>query len=176
MKQHLSVERHRMRSHSSRWASACLLPLLFATSAVRAQASHSQSQAQTQTAPVPVAAPSKDDLPANVLAGMDALRSDGPDDAVKFWVKGSVLESSKDALTQANNLRDIQGTFGRFQYFDLIRLQDLSSRVRVAYMVMNYERGPLFARFVLYHATPGWVPVSFQFDTDDTKILPLSQQ
>lgn len=107
---------------------------------------------------------------------MDALRSDGPDDAIKFWVKGSVLESSKDALTQASNLRDIQAYYGRFQYFDLIRLQELSSRVRIAYMVMNYDRGPLFARFVLFHAQTGWVPVTFQFDTDDTKILPLSQQ
>lgn len=116
------------------------------------------------------------ELPSNLIAGMDAFRTGGPDDAVKAWVKGSVLESSNDALTQANNLRDMQSYFGSFQGFELLKLQELSTRVHVAYMVMNFEHGPLFARFVLYRAQGAWVLTSFNFDTDETKVLPLSLQ
>jgi hypothetical protein len=130
---------------------------------------------QAQGVPYAASVP-KGELPPNILAGMDAFRTGGPDDAVKAWVKGSVLENSNDALTQANNLRDIQSYYGSFQGFELIKVQEISTRVHIGYVVLNLEHGPLFARFTLYRAQGAWVLVSFNFDTDETKILPLSMQ
>ncbi len=53
-----------------------------------------------------------DDVPKFIVSGLDAYKSDGPDAALKALVKGSSLEGSKEALSQANVLRQIRITMG----------------------------------------------------------------
>jgi len=103
---------------------------------------------------------------------MDAYKTKGPDEAVKTWIKGSPVEGSKEALSQSNNLRQIQDFYGSYQSFDLISMRELSPSVRIYYLAMNFDKGPLFAKFILYRAEQGWILTSFLFNTSDTAILP----
>ena len=48
--------------------------------------------------------------------------------------------------------------------------------MRIIYLAMNYDSGPLFARCVFYHTDRGWIVTAFDFNFDDfyCKILPLT--
>jgi hypothetical protein len=107
-----------------------------------------------------------------MLSGLEAYKADGPDAAIKAWVKGGPLEGSKDALSQANVLRQIQDYYGTYKAFDLIRSRNLSPTTRVIYLTLDYEKGPLFAKFVIYRTEQSWILTSFTFNTKEEMVLP----
>jgi hypothetical protein len=113
------------------------------------------------------------DIPPIILSGLDTYKDKGPDEAVKAWIKGSPIEGSKDALSQANSLRQVQDFYGTYRSFDVIEARDLTTKTRILYLVMNYDSGPLFAKFVVYRAEKGWILTSFNFNTHD-EIIPSS--
>jgi hypothetical protein len=115
-----------------------------------------------------------DDVPKIILSGLEAYKSDGADAAMKAWIRGSALDGSKDALSQANILRQIQDFYGAYKAFDLIRTRSLSPNIRVIYLALDYERGPLFAKFVVYQTQQGWILTNFTFNTKEELILPQS--
>jgi len=115
-----------------------------------------------------------DGIPPIVVAGMDAYKSKGPEEAVKAWIKGSAIDGSKEDMSQSNNLRQIQDFYGTFQGFDLISTRKVSARVRLVYLTLNFEKRPLFAKFAVYHAAQGWILLSFNFNTKEELILPAN--
>ncbi len=46
-------------------------------------------------------------LPPIIVLGLETYKTSGPEEAVRTWIKGSALDGSKDALSQANLLRQI---------------------------------------------------------------------
>ncbi len=113
-----------------------------------------------------------DDLPKVIVSGFDAYKSDGPEAAIKAWVKGSSLDGSRDAISQANVLRQVQDYYGAYKSFDRINSRTLTPTTRVLYLSLNFEKGPLFAKFVVYRAESGWILVNFAFNTKEELILP----
>jgi hypothetical protein len=114
-------------------------------------------------------------LPSFLLSGLNAYKEKGPDDAVRAWIKGSAIEDSKDALSQANVLRQIQDYYGAYQDFDVVITQNLSPRTRVLYLILNFEKGPLFGKFVAYRTDKNWILAYFNFNTKEQLILPASK-
>ena len=119
-------------------------------------------------APKPVA----EDTPKIIQFGLDTYKSEGPEAAVKAWLKGGPLEGSKDAYSQVTNLRQIQDSYGSFRSCDVIHSQDLSPAVRIIYVALNYERGPRFVRFILFRSDPGWIVTAFDLNAKPEQILP----
>ncbi|MGB9409297.1 MAG: hypothetical protein WCA89_17310 [Terracidiphilus sp.] len=113
-----------------------------------------------------------ENLPPVIVYCLDAYRDKGPDDAVRAWIKGSPIDGSKEALSQSNNLRQVQDYYGAYRTFEVIGSRDLSPRTRIFYLVLDYEKGPLFARFVVYRSDEGWILTSFNFNTKEEAILP----
>lgn len=113
-----------------------------------------------------------DDLPPILSAGFHAYRMGGPDEAVRTWLRGSPLEGSHDAGAQESALHMAQAGFGAFRGFDLVAARDVSSSTRILYFTLDYERGPLFAKFVLYRTDTGWIVTSLLFDPSDAAVLP----
>jgi|GEM_PF-1203805 hypothetical protein len=138
----------------------CVLTLLFAQSALWAQTSGASTKEVWA------------DLPHVIISGMEAYRDKGPDEAVRVWIKGSPLEGSKDALSQANNLRRVQDFYGLYRGFELVGTRTLSSRTRIFYVILNFESGPLFSKFVVYRSEEGWILTSFDFNTKDESVFP----
>jgi hypothetical protein len=113
------------------------------------------------------------DIPSIITAGLEAYKNKGPEEAVKTWIKGSPIEGSKEALSQANALRQIQDFYGSYQAFEVIGTRDLSLRTRILYLVLDYDNGPLFAKFLVYKTGQNWILTSFNFNTKD-EMLPSS--
>jgi hypothetical protein len=114
------------------------------------------------------------DVPKVILSGMEAYKSDGPEAAVKAWIQGSALDGSKDALSQGTLLREVQDFYGSYKSFDVIRSRNLTPTTRIIYIILDYEKGPLFARFVVYRVEQRWILVSFIFNTKLEVIAPES--
>ena len=123
---------------------------------------------------VPAQSVVRTDIPPVLLSGMEAYKPGNPEQAIKAWTKYSPLEGTPAAADEAINLRQAQSVYGAFQWFDVISNREISARVRILYVTMNYEAGPLFGRFVFYHTDRGWIVTSFDFNLDDSKILPIT--
>ncbi len=110
--------------------------------------------------------------PPIVLTGLQAYKDHGPDEAVRAWIKGGPMEGSRQVLVQANNLRDVQEIYGGYRWFDVVSVRSIASRTRIVYLVLNFERGPVFAKFNTYRSEQGWIVVSFEFNTKENIVFP----
>ena len=126
----------------------------------------SVSAAQTSG---PVASES---LPPIVVLGLEAYKTNGPEEAVRTWVKGSGIDGTKEALSQANALLQAQEFYGSYRAFEIVSIKDLSPRTRVVYLVLDLEKGPLFAKFVVYRSGQAWILAYFNFSTKEELVFP----
>lgn len=111
-------------------------------------------------------------IPAFIRAGLEAYKNGGPQSAIEAWIKGSPLDGSKEALSQANILNQVQVFYGGYRSFDVISVNDLTPHIRIIYLALNFEKGPMFAKFVIYRADATWMLTSFNFNTKEDAILP----
>jgi hypothetical protein len=122
--------------------------------------------------PHPADAP-RHDLPPVIFTGFHAFRDKGAIEALREWAKGGPIEGKPDVLIPIGSLRQAADKFGAFKDFDVLGMQEISPRVRNYYLVLNYERGPLFAKFAMYRSEDaGWVLLGLTLDFDSAKVLP----
>lgn len=117
---------------------------------------------------------SSDEVPAFIVAGLHAYKEKGPEEAVRVWIKGSGIDGSTDALTQANNLRQVQDFYGSYRDFEVVSIYEITPRTRVVYLVLDFDKGPLFAKFVVYRPDQTWILANFNFNTKEEAILPTA--
>ena len=108
-----------------------------------------------------------DSLPHIVASGLKAYRDGGPDEAITAWIRGSAVDGS----SQANLLHQIQADYGPYRTFDLIGTRQFGSRTQIVYLTLDFDKGPVFAKFVVYKSEQGPILASFNFSTKDD-ILP----
>jgi hypothetical protein len=109
------------------------------------------------------------EIPKIVQSGLESYKSEGPEAAVRSWLKGGPLEGNKDAF---NILRQAQDAYGSYRGFDVVRYQDLSASVRIVYLTLNYDKGPVFARFISYKSPQGSILTALDISTKPEQILP----
>jgi hypothetical protein len=105
--------------------------------------------------------------------GLNAyLNGDAPA-ALKGWLQGSAMEGNTQATSQANMLRQIEDFYGKPESYQVLSEQALSERSRMVYFVINFAKGPAYARMQVYKTSSGsWVATEFRFHTDSAQILP----
>ena len=106
-------------------------------------------------------------LPHIVASGLKAYKDAGPDEAVSTWTRGSTIDGS----SQANLLHQIQELYGAYRTFDVIGSRQFGSRTQIIYLTLDFDKGPVFAKFVVYKSEQGSILASFNFSTKDD-ILP----
>lgn len=111
-------------------------------------------------------------LPPIIGLGLETYKDRGAEEAVQAWTKGSPIDGSTEALNQAATLRQTQSSYGPYKTYEVISSRDLSSRARILYLLLNFEKGPLFARFLVYRSEQGWILTSFSLSTDPAAIIP----
>ena len=117
--------------------------------------------------------PSNDKLPKIILSGMGAFKTSGPDAAIRAWLRGSSLENSEEALAQVNTLRQVQDFYGPYRSFHFIQSRKLTPTTEIMYFTLDFEKGPLFAKFTVYLTGAEWILVDFLFNTKEEQILPI---
>jgi hypothetical protein len=109
-------------------------------------------------------------LPPVITAGLDAYRNIGLDQAFRAWLRNSPLHWE---AAMATPLHAAQEEFGTFESWDVISARSLSPSTQIVYLVLNYQQGPAFAKFVVYQTEQqGWVVTNLKFSVDEEAILP----
>ena len=112
---------------------------------------------------------------ARVEAGFAAYEKGGAQAAITEWVKGSPMEGSKEALSQANLMAQIEVFYGPFQGHSVVQTKQLSASTQILYATFDYQQGPAFAYFLLYRQPgKGWIIPQFKFHTDFVQVWPAS--
>ncbi len=124
---------------------------------------------------IPVIAGAKEQrvgVPDTIQRGMGDYGFQGAEAAVKAWTKGSTQEGSPEALIQVNNLKQVESQYGKFLGHHVIQVHELTPWTLIVYLSINYERGPLFARFIAYRLKDSWILPEFSFHTKPEAIFP----
>lgn len=110
---------------------------------------------------------------ALVERGLNAYLKEGPDSAIKTWLKGSGMEGNTQALTQANTLRQVEDFYGKPESFEIIKESAISSRSQMVVFAINHAKGIFYGRFQAYRTKSGaWVATEFKFATEAAALLP----
>lgn len=117
--------------------------------------------------------PAGPEVPKVLILGFDAYKMGGPDEAMRTWLRGSPNEGNRDVFSQALVLRSVQETYGAYRGFQVVSAREVTPSTRILYMTIDYEKGPLFAKFVLYRTDPGWIVTDLAFNANDAAILPV---
>jgi hypothetical protein len=131
-------------------------------------ASFAQMPAATNHSPVYI--------PPIILSGLHELANGKPDEAEKAWLKGSQWEGQQ--VPEANDLRAFMQENGTLQSFDLISGRELSPRINVLYLALNFDKRPRIAKFVLYRTGDGWILLHQELNLDMSlleSLAPASQ-
>ncbi len=102
-------------------------------------------------------------VPPVIFEGLHQLAEQRPEEAEKAWFRGSRPEG----LPVSTELRSILGGCGRYENFDVVSVQDITPRLRVLYLALNFETRPKIAKFVMYRTLDGWILLSRQIDIDE---------
>jgi hypothetical protein len=116
--------------------------------------------------------PTAANIPKIVQAGLDAYKTGGPDEAVRVWIRGSALEGSKEVGSYLTTLHQTQELYGNFRGYELIGIRVVSSTSYVVYLTLDYDRGPLFAKFRVYRTGLGSILTGMVLNTDEDAVLP----
>lgn len=109
-------------------------------------------------------------LPPIITAGLDSYRNVGLDQAFRAWLRNSPLHWDP---AMAKPLREAQEQYGTFESWDVIDIRALSPSTQIVYLVMNYQQGPVFAKFVVYQTEQlGWIVTNLKFSIDEDAVLP----
>ena len=108
-----------------------------------------------------------------LIKGLEVYSEKGSRAAIETWIKGSMLEGSKDALAQANMLNQVQDFYGNYEGYEIVSNNSISNRVHMITFLMLYEKGPVFGRFQSYKTLSNeWVATTFQFHTEASQVWP----
>src|SRR5262245_25202096 len=112
-------------------------------------------------------------LPAVLLAGLEAYKTGGPEAAIKAWVKGGPFEGSKEAVAQSNMFQQMQAYVGAYTSYDVVQVHTLTKSTKIIYLIMNFESGPIYGRFVAYKPMDrDWVLPAFDFNGKVEVVFP----
>ncbi|MCL6417345.1 hypothetical protein MIB92_16925 [Aestuariirhabdus sp. Z084] len=101
-----------------------------------------------------------------------AYLATGADAFIPALVEGSALEGQEGILAQVAILQQVEGVYGAYEGFDVIYEKNLTSRVRLVYYVMNYEKSPLFGVATYYQRNDKEIVTNLNFNTQMWNVLP----
>ncbi len=111
-------------------------------------------------------------LPPVIQAGFALWAKGGGIDVVLAeWQKGGLLEGDR-ASAQSNYFKRLNWATGSFKGYDVLQAKTIGRSSQVLYLSINFERGAVYGRFVLYRAEKGWVVQNMDFSTKPEAVMP----
>jgi hypothetical protein len=113
------------------------------------------------------------EIPAIVLTGLKEYKTSGVTNGVDAWLKESPLENEgKSRLNIQSTISRVELAYGKCIGWERVRTLDVSKSVCRIYIVIKFEKGPLFSSFDCYRANDKWIIVALDFNTQLQTILP----
>ncbi len=113
-------------------------------------------------------------FPKIIIDALSSYEQNGADSLIPMLLKGSALADDKTALSQSNNIKQIETFYGKYLGYEPSRIVKLSNSTSIYYYVMNYELGPLFGMAIIYNSPNKKSPIvtTYNFHTKPENIYP----
>src|SRR3974390_1048028 len=124
-------------------------------------------------APVAFVAAATSSVPSVIQAGFAVWAKGGGVDAIlDSWQRGGAMEGNGKDTLQADYFKRMRRTVVNFKSFELLRSDEVGRRAEIIYLAINFERGAIYARFVLYNTEKDWVVQNMDFSSKPENIMP----
>ena len=111
--------------------------------------------------------------PPVVEAGFALLpKGAGMDSAVNEWQKGGLLEGDVKVSNLANYLRRVNQSSGSYQSHEVLQTRPIGRSSEVLYLAINFERGVVYGRLLLFRSAKDWVVQNMDFSTRPEALMP----
>jgi hypothetical protein len=120
-----------------------------------------------------VAADASPAIPPVIEAGFAAWgKVSDPNVAFSFWKKGGLMENDAKVAALANYFRRIERAVGNYKSYEPVESKQISRNSRITYLAINFERGAVYARFLIYRTDNNWVVQNMDFSTQPEALMP----
>jgi hypothetical protein len=109
-------------------------------------------------------------LPPVVRAGLEAYKVNGAAAGVRRWLTNSPITEQSGSTTQA--FEQVERAYGRMVGYEILEVIHLGTYASRSYLIILYEKGPVYAWFDCYKPKDEWIMTSFLFNTKADLILP----
>lgn len=111
--------------------------------------------------------------PAIVEAGFLSWAKGGAVETIlNGWQRGGLMEGRNKAALQAGYFRNLSSTLGNYRSHEFIQNKSISPQSQVIYLAINFERGVVYGRFLLYKTEKDWVVQNMDFSERPEAIMP----
>jgi len=112
-------------------------------------------------------------LPPVIQAGLGLWSKGGPELALDAWQKGGLLESDTARFAAwMDFFRRHDRALGNYESSEIVATKGLGRTSQICYLSLNFERGAVYAKFVLYRSSKGWLVQNMDFHTRPEAIMP----
>lgn len=108
-------------------------------------------------------------LPPIVRAGLEAYKLRGATAAVAMWMKDSPITDLSDVTRGLEQIETVYGKMVGYEPLETVAFGSYASRT---YLVILFDKGPVYARFDCYMPKDQWIVTAFLFNTKPELILP----
>ncbi len=119
------------------------------------------------------AAQSNSSVPSVIQAGFALwAKGGGIDTVLNEWQKGGLLEGDNRATAHSSYFKRLSWATGSYKGYDMLQTKNIGRNSQVMYLSINFERGAVYGRFVLYRGDKGWVAQNIDFSTKPEAVMP----
>lgn len=94
-------------------------------------------------------------VPDLINQGLNAYAQNGLNNALETWLHHSLLDRTTLLRGELAALKYADAHYGLFERGEVMRVAEITPRVTRVYLVLYYERAPLWAWFDLYETRAG---------------------
>lgn len=115
------------------------------------------------------------DIPGIVTDGLKVFQKSGGKAGLAAWLKGSPMENDTTTNISVNGLlSQVETAYGKLIGFEPVKIVNFSPSVRRVYLIMRFEKGPLFASFDCYKPGEAWILPQVEFHTKANVVFPAA--
>jgi hypothetical protein len=115
------------------------------------------------------------DVPSVVTDGLNAYQKSGGKAALAAWLKGSPMENdTTTSITMSGLLGQIETAYGKMVGFDVLQVVTVSPALQRLYILIRFEKGPVYASFDCYKGSVGWIIPIMNLNTKASEVLPAN--
>jgi hypothetical protein len=106
-------------------------------------------------------------------AGFSLYAKGGADLALDTWRKGGLAETDTGKLANQNAyLRQAERVVGNYRSYEVVQAKRVGANSQILYLAINYQRGAVYARFLLFRTERDWVVQSMDFNLKPEAVMP----
>jgi hypothetical protein len=110
-------------------------------------------------------------VPDIIERGFEIYRAKGPLEGIKVWSKNGPKENDPRHSSAANSLLEMQDFYGPLKSYSVVSFQGWSPLSKSVNIVMEFEKGPVFARFLVHQMDQQWILSTFKLDSEAPDIF-----